>query len=91
MKFSIEVGEVEKHRIEFNHNQLLGSLTIKVDAKPVHRMIRFINEPVREVYRVVVGEVERSEVRIEKVRKQMLGYRNRIYVGSRLVQVVEGY
>ena len=91
MNFKIEVGEVEKHCVEFNHNQLLGSLSIKVDAKPVHRVIRLVNEPVREVYRVVVGTVERSEVRIEKMRKQLLGYRNRVFVGNRLVRVVEGF
>ena len=90
MKFKIEVGEVEKHWVEFHHNQLLGSLTIKVDAKPVHQVTRLINEPVREVYRIIVGHREQSEVRIEKLRKQLLGYRNRVYVGNRLVRVFEG-
>ena len=30
MKFTLEVGEIEKHRLEYNFNQLLGSLLIKV-------------------------------------------------------------
>ena len=90
MKFKIEVGEIEKHQVEFNHNQLLGSLMIKVDKKPVVRNTRLLNEPVREVYEFVVGQMEKSEVRIEKLRKQLFGSRNSVYVGNRLVRVFEG-
>ena len=35
MKFSFEVGELEKHQVEFNFNQLCGTLLIRVDNKPV--------------------------------------------------------
>lgn len=90
MKFKVEVGEVEKHQIEFNHNHLMGFLTIKVDKQPVVRMTRLLNEPVREVYEFVVGQMEKSEVRIEKLRKQLFGTRNSVYVGNRLVRVFEG-
>jgi hypothetical protein len=90
MKFNIEVGEVEKHQIEFNQNQLMGWLQIKVDQKPVVRTTRYLNEPVREVYEFAVGQMEKSEVRIEKLRKQLFGYRNSVYVGNRLVRVFDG-
>lgn len=90
MKFKIEVGEIEKHQIEFNHNQLMGSLLIKVDKKPVRQSVRLLNEPVQEVFEFVVGQMEKSEVRIEKLRKQLFGTRNSVYVGNRLVRVFEG-
>ena len=90
MKFKIEVGVIEKHQIEFNHNQLMGSLLIKVDKKPVRSYVRLLNEPVQEVFEFVVGQMEKSEVRIEKLRKQLFGSRNSVYVGNRLVRVFEG-
>lgn len=90
MKFKIAVGEVEKHEVEYHHNQLIGSLLIKVDEKVVHHSRRLINEPVREIHQFVVGQMERSEVRIEKLRKQLFGTRNNVYVGNRLVHVFEG-
>lgn len=35
MKFSFEVGEVGKHRVDFSWNQLNGVLEIKVDGEVV--------------------------------------------------------
>jgi hypothetical protein len=91
MRFTIEVGESEKHVVEFNFNQLLGSLLIMVDNKPVHRSTRIFNEPVSEVYKFVVGEKEKAAVRIEKHRKQLFGHRNRVFVNDRLTWVVNGH
>lgn len=90
MKFAIEIGETEKHRVEYHFNQLLGSLVIKVNEQLVKRSVRLINEPVREVHAFVVGNQERSEVRIEKERRQLMGCRNRLYVNNRLVKVFSG-
>jgi hypothetical protein len=42
------------------------------------------------VHVFVVGEQEKSQVRIEKERKPLLGHRNRFYVNNRLVRVFEG-
>ena len=91
MKFKIEVGEVEKHLVEFNHNQLIGSLLIKVDKQTVYHSTRMLNEPVAEVYQFVVGQMEKTEVRIEKIRKQLFGHRNSVYVGNRLARVYDGF
>jgi len=91
MRFRIQVGEIEKHWVEFQHNQLMGSLSIKVDRKPVIQTRRVVNEPVREVYELAVGEMEKSEIRIEKVRRQLFGTRNTVYVDKRLVRVYEGF
>ena len=51
MKFKIEVGEIEKHVVEFRFSQLIGNVKILVDNKMVVRANRLINEPVREIYR----------------------------------------
>jgi hypothetical protein len=90
MKFAIEIGDTEKHRLEYNFNQLLGTLLVKVNEKPVKRSIRLLNEPVLEVHIFVVGEHEKSTVRIEQQRKQLLGHKNRLYVNNRLLRVFEG-
>jgi hypothetical protein len=90
MKFAIEIGETEKHRLEYNFNQLLGTLLVRVNEKPVKKSIRLMNEPVLEVYVFVVGEREKSTVRIEKHRKPLLGHRSRLYVNNRLLRVFEG-
>ncbi len=90
MKFTFEVGEIEKHQIEFNYNQLAGRVMIKVDKQIVRNSIRLLNEPAHEVYQFVVGQMVRTEVRIEKWRKQLLGSRNCFYVDGRLVDVIVG-
>jgi len=90
VKFTIEIGEVEKHRLEYQFNQLLGRLVIKINQKPVKQSVRLINEPVLEVHVFVVGHNEQSTVRIEKERKPLLGHKNRLYVNNRLLKVFEG-
>jgi hypothetical protein len=87
----MELGEVEKHLVEFNFNQLAGSLMIRVDQKPVYRSVRLFNEPIHEIFHFVVGAEEKSTVRIEKQRKQLFGHRNCVYVDNRLARVVEGF
>ena len=37
MKFYIEVGEIKKHQIEYDFNQPLGRLIIRLDQKEVIR------------------------------------------------------
>ena len=91
MKFTIEVGEVEKHQVEFSYNQFTGRVLIKVDKQIIRNSVRLLNEPAHEVYRFVVGQMVRTDVRIEKWRKQLLGARNCVYVDDRLLQVYEGH
>ncbi len=87
MKFAVEIGENERNRLEYHFNQLLGSLLIKVNNRPIKKSLRLFNEPVLEVHVVVLGKNEKSTVRIEKERKPLLGHRNRLYVNNRLVKV----
>ncbi len=90
MKYAIEIGETEKHRLEYHFNQLLGTLLIKVNEKPIRKSVRLLNEPVLEVHDFVVGDQEKSSVRIEKERKALVGCTNRLYVNNRLVRVFNG-
>ena len=66
MKFTIEVGEIEKHSIEYSFNPLLGTLVVKVDDQPVRKHVRFINEPVRETHALIVGNREKHNVRFDR-------------------------
>ena len=90
MKFAIEIGDTEKHHLEYHFNQLLGRLVIKVNNRPIKRLVRLLNEPILEVFAFRVGEHEKSHVRIEKERKPLLGCRNRLYVNNRLLRVFDG-
>jgi hypothetical protein len=90
VKFAIEIGDIEKHRLEYHFNQLLGSLVIKVNEKPIKKSVRLLNEPLLEVHDFVVGDQEKSSVRIEKERKPLMGCKNRLYVNNRLVKVFSG-
>ena len=67
MKLILEVGEIEKHIVEFKFNQLLGNLVIRVDSEPILNSTRLINEPVYEVFNFVVGQKEKAAVRIEQL------------------------
>ena len=91
MKFTLEVGETEKHLVEFNFNQLAGTLVISVNNQPVVKSTRWFNEPLREVFTLEVGGQRKSAVRIEKQRKPLFGHRNVVYVDNRLARVVEGF
>ena len=90
MKFSFDLGQVEKHRLEYSFNQLLGRLDIKVNSQPICHSVRLFNEPVLEVFDFHVGHFERASVRIEKLRKPLFGHCNRLYVDNRLTRVYEG-
>ena len=90
MKFTIEVGETEKHTIDFNFNQLLGQLVIRVNRKEVKRNLRLIDEPVHETHLIEIAGVEKINVRIEKERRQLLGSKCRVFLNDRLYKFYEG-
>ncbi len=86
MRFIIEFGEKEKHRMKYDFNQLFGRLVIMADVRPVKTAYRLVNEPELEAHVSRVGRFEKSLVRIEKQRKQLLGHRNRVFVNDCLVR-----
>ena len=91
MRFAIDIGEVEKHRVEFNFNQLLGSTVIKVNGQEVQRKVRLFSEPVHEQHQVEVGKTERHTVFIRKKRKLLFGQKFFVYVNQRLVKAFTGF
>jgi hypothetical protein len=91
MKFALEVGTTERHLIEFNFNQLCGTLMIRVDNQAIFQSARVFNEPIHEVYQFVIEGREKSAVRIEKRRKPLIGHRNTVYVNERITRVIDRY
>lgn len=89
MKFTLEIGDSEKHLVEFDFNQLAGNLLISVDKNPVIKSTRMFNEPLHEVYTFEVGQKEKAAIRIEKKRKPLFGHRNIVYINNRLTRVLE--
>lgn len=91
MRFSLQIGNTDKHLVEFNFNQLRGTLVIRVDDQPIFQSTRIFNEPVHEVYRFVIDGREKSEVRIEQRRKPVFGHHDTVFVNGRLTQVFDRY
>lgn len=90
MKFSVEVGQAERHLIEYAFNQLLGQLCIRVNRQEVKNNVRLFDEPLTETLTLQVGKTERLTVRIEKERKLLFGQRCRVYLNDRLYKCYEG-
>jgi hypothetical protein len=91
MKFVIAVGDADKHAVEFNFNQLRGTLVIRVDDRPIYQSTRIFNEPLHEVYRFVIEGREKTDVRIEQRRKPLLGHHNTVFVNNRMIGVFDRY
>ncbi|MEY4385669.1 MAG: hypothetical protein RLY20_952 [Verrucomicrobiota bacterium] len=89
MKFTIEVGEVEKHQVEYSFNPLLGVLVVKVDGLTVQRHVRLVNEPLHESHALVVGKREQQSIRFERERTSTFTRRGCVFVNNRLAKVVE--
>ncbi len=68
MQFSFEVGNEEKHTVEFYFNQFWGNLNIKVDGVKVIKDFIFISFRLVRRYDFTVGEKEKHAVAIEKHR-----------------------
>jgi hypothetical protein len=90
MRISLTVGDVEKHVVDFSFNQLLGRVRLSIDTQVVKQSQRWFNEPISEVHETEVGHIERTRVRIEKERLVLFTSRYRVFVNSRLVDVVKG-
>ena len=90
MKFTFEVGKTEKHLIEYNFNQLLGRLEIKVNQQSIKQSTRLFSEPVREAHEFDVGKQEHWSIRIEKERKHLFGQINRVFINNRLASFYQG-
>ncbi len=90
MRFVIEVGSSEKHRIEFSFNQLMGRSLVKVDGAVVFKKKRWFSEPIKDLYEIEVGQLEPVRLRIEKIRKRLVASKYLVYVNNRLTQMYQG-
>lgn len=90
MKFKLEVGEFQKHLVEYTFDQLLGKAVIRINQQEVKRRVRLFNEPLKETDTLQVSGDERLQVRIEKERKLLFGQKCRVYVNDRLYKCYEG-
>lgn len=59
MKFSFEVGEVGKHRVDFSWNQLNGVLEIKVDGEVVQNSGVILFSPTNLTQKLDIPETEK--------------------------------
>ncbi len=85
MRFSFEVGETEKSRIEFSRNWITGQIVVTVNGETVTLaspwdISTHISLQLTEEYRFIVGYREQHEVLIRKQRPLfMAGIRRHEY------------
>ncbi len=73
LEFQFEVGEEERHEVNFRFNRTYGPVTISVDDQKVVHKLKMFSLAKTERYELAVGESERHDVVIEKTRKRWLG------------------
>jgi len=66
MRFSFEVGHAEKHIVEFEFNQFLGNLSIKVDGNDRINDFRTFSFKLIKTYEFEVGNEEKHKLRLKK-------------------------
>ena len=73
--FGFDVGDQEKHRVEFHWGQFFGRVRITVDGVEVvqHNRPQMFRSSARRVFAFSVGEQETHDVRIEKISPRFLG------------------
>ena len=95
MRFSFEVGEKERHRVDFSFNQFWGNLNISVDGVAVQRDFRLLSLQLVKRYEFTVGQQELHQIAIEKERKLLFaGLRKqkyRVFVDGQLTEEHEGF
>jgi hypothetical protein len=84
MKFRLEVGDTQKHVLEYSYSQLRGELVIRLNHEQVFRQKRRFNEPLQEQHLVRVEESGALDVLIEKERRPLFGHRYRVFLNGRL-------
>ena len=89
MKYALEIGEIEKHLLEYQSDEFWGRTVIKVDNEEIRRSKRWFT-PRCERHNLEVGKMEPIHVRIEKERRFPFGHRSRVFVNDRLVKCFEG-
>ena len=73
--FSFEVGDEEKHRVDFHWGQIFGRVRVTVDDVEVvqHNRPQAFKSTLRRKFEFTVGHDEVHEVVIEKTSHRFLG------------------
>lgn len=80
VSFEFEVGESEKHLVDFTWGQWWGDARISVDGREVLRERHPFGLKTVKRYEVTVGESETHEVVIEKTRPLLVaGFRKQAF------------
>ncbi len=90
MKFALEIGEVEKHLLEYERDRLSGFWVIRIDGEEVKKSKKILFNPKQEVHTFDVGNSERLHVRIEIERGIWGNEKKRVFVNGRLVKLHQG-
>jgi hypothetical protein len=80
MKFTVEIGKEEKQIISYSFNKFWGNVKITVNGKKVKSDFRMYSLELSKVYNFSVGQNEKHEIKIEKIRPQFnAGFRSNTY------------
>ncbi len=94
LKFNFQVGNKEKHDIEFFFNQFWGHVSIKVDGVDIYKTIKVIALTLTFMYEFNVGTEEIHTIKIEQIRKLIFaGFREylaKVYVNGELMHEYQG-
>ncbi len=90
MRLQFQVGDTQRHEIEYSFSQLRGRLVIRVNRQEVFRRVRMFNEPRLERHFVRVDKNGELDVLIEKVRKPLFGHQYRVFLNGRLYRFYAG-
>lgn len=95
MNFSFEVGEKEKHLINFHRNSFWGNVHIKVDGQKVYQSFESFSVHLKANYNIKIGIHEEHDIKIIKTRPLLFaGFRHqqyRIFVDGNLINELEGF
>lgn len=90
MRFELEIGEHEKHKISYYFDKIFGKLEIKVDDMILYSDFIIISVGLSDVHDFRIGQMEVHAVRIEKIRPRFwAGFRTntyRVYVDGLLIK-----
>jgi hypothetical protein len=68
IQFDFEVGEKEKHKVEFIFNRTWGNIIFNVDGKRVYKTMLWFAFSTNIPYKIIVGEKERHNVEVLMIR-----------------------
>ena len=100
MKFTLEIGEKEKHQINYYRNWFFGTERLRLDgqlldSRSVISPSNYVSFPLCRRREFVVGTIEKHSVVFEKERPLLIAgirpHTYRVFVDGKLVFEKKGY